>query len=215
MRSPFPRVVEYCTMSQAPPPPIAADRIQPQLVMCRASLDPLDAVALAPGYTIRHWRPGDAAAWENVIQHTFGGKPDFETGMRGNPAFVPERVLLVMHGDRAVATASAWHIPKYGTDVGYLHMVATLPSHQGKGLGAAVSLAAMHRMRYEQRRTAMLQTDDFRLPAVKAYLRLGFEPVLIHENQRDRWRAVLTQIGRDDLIPRFKLQLDGPLRVLG
>ncbi|MCE9589284.1 MAG: GNAT family N-acetyltransferase [Planctomycetes bacterium] len=202
-------------MSSTPTPTIPTERIQPQLVMWRPSIDALDPVKLAPGYAIRHWRPDDGPAWENVILHTFGGTPNFETGMRADPAFRPERVLLVMRGDTAVATASAWHIPKYGMETGYLHMVATLPDHQGKGLGAAVSLTAMHHMRGEARRSAMLQTDDFRLPAVKAYLRLGFEPLLIHENQRDRWRNVLTHIGRAECIPQFKAQLEAPVRVFG
>jgi len=40
-----------------------------------------------------------------------------------------------------------------------------------------------------------LETDDYRLPAIKTYLNLGFEPLLVHENQRDRWRNILSALG--------------------
>ena len=48
----------------------------------------------------------------------------------------------------------------------------------------------------EGRQRAFLSTDDFRLPAIRTYLKLGFEPYLVHENQRERWRKVLAAIGR-------------------
>jgi mycothiol synthase len=74
-------------------------------------------------------------------------------------------------------------------------MVAVRPGHQGKRLGYWVGLAAMHQMAREGARRAILRTDDFRIPAIKTYLRLGFEPLLTHKNQRQRWLAVLDEIG--------------------
>ena len=61
-----------------------------------------------------------------------------------------------------------------------------LSSEGGRGLGFHVSLACTHIMAAEGRTSAVLQTDDFRLPAIKSYLRLGFAPLLMHENQRQR-----------------------------
>jgi len=89
--------------------------------------------------------------------------------------------------------------------------VGVLPGHQGKHLGAKVSLAALRRFVEEGRIDAVLQTDDFRLPAIRTYLRLGFEPLPIHENQRQRWRAVFDEILRPDLVRQFQPTLDGPI----
>jgi mycothiol synthase len=67
-------------------------------------------------------------------------------------------------------------------------------------------------MRCEGRRRAELRTDDFRVAAIKTYLKLGFEPLLVAENQRRRWRDVLAAIGRGDLVERFAGILEGPIR---
>jgi mycothiol synthase len=45
-------------------------------------------------------------------------------------------------------------------------------------------------------RDAVLETDDFRLPAIKVYLRFGFVPVyeVKGEDQRARWSALFQKI---------------------
>jgi len=193
------------------------ERLQPQLVMRRPTLDGLPPVEVPAGYGLRSMRPGDGPAWTRVVNEAFGGGPRrnrFETTMRSDNAFRHERILFITRDDEPVATASAWCDAKWGTETGILHYVATRPDHAGKHLGTVVSLAALHRMIEEGRRCAILLTDDFRLAAVKTYLRLGFEPLLVHENQRRRWREVLKTLGRADLIDRFAAILDGPVTPL-
>ena len=41
----------------------------------------------------------------------------------------------------------------------------------------------------------MLDTDDFRLPAIKNYLNLGFVPVYVGENHGERWRIIFKKLG--------------------
>jgi mycothiol synthase len=62
----------------------------------------------------------------------------------------------------------------------------------GKGLGLQVSLAALHHMANSGKEASILETDDFRIPAIKTYLRLGYKPLLIHENQAERWKDLIT-----------------------
>jgi mycothiol synthase len=38
---------------------------------------------------------------------------------------------------------------------------------------------------------AVLETDDWRLAAIRTYLRLGFEPDPVEEEHAARWRRVL------------------------
>jgi mycothiol synthase len=191
---------------------------EPQLVMRRDSLAGLPAVALPEGFHLAHFRLGDEAAWESIIGESFGwseraGK--FDAIMRADAAFRAECVLLVRHGDRPVATASAWHRASHGPRIGYLHYVGVLPAYQGKRLGLHVSLACLHVMSQEGRTAAVLQTDDSRVAAIKTYLRLGFTPVLVHENQRRRWRDVLAAMDRPESSDTYRETLDGPVTPIG
>ncbi len=172
------------------------EKLRPQLVMRLPSLDALPPVQLPPAYTARHFRAGDDAAWDRVIDASFGEKAGrtFSRLMEKDPAFRPERVWFIWYGDEPVATTSAWHKAEWGEGCGYVHYVGVVPAHSGKGLGIQVNLVALHHMVREGRRQAVLETDDFRLPAIKTYLKLGFRPLLVHENQRERWRSVFAQI---------------------
>ena len=184
---------------------------KPQLVMYRGDLQGLPPVEPSGGYKIRHYQSGDDKGWEITIEESFGMQCSFAETMKADGAFWPERVWFVCLGDEIAATASAWHRPKWGKDTGYLHMVGTRPSHVGRGLGYQVSLAALHQMLREGRRSAVLETDDFRIPAIKTYLKLGFRPLLVHENQRKRWENIFLGMGRGELIEKFGDVLRGPI----
>lgn len=176
---------------------------KPQLVM-RAPLMNLPECVVPASYSIRCFEPGDEHDWEEIIRDSFGDLgASFDKMMRSDNPYQPERVLLACCDGRPVATASAWYRPEWGENTGYLHMVGTHSSHTRKGLGFQVSLAALHRMIAEGRTSAVLQTDDFRIPAIKTYLKLGFEPLIVHENQPERWRDVFSAIGRPELVDRF------------
>ena len=191
-------------------------RIAPQLVMRRPHLRELPPVALPPEYEVRcYGSPEDETAWDRIIGDAFGMAAGgmFARSMRPDPAFRPERVFFVCRGAEAVATASAWFVERYGPAAGYLHYVGVMTAHAGRGLGLAASVAALHRLAAEGRTSAVLQTDDFRLPAIKQYLRLGFEPLLVDENQRARWPDIFSRLDRDDLTPRFAACLAAPLHL--
>lgn len=186
----------------------------PQLLMGRDRLDDLEPVILPAGYTLCCYAAHLTGAWESIISRTFEWSHSegiFLEFMRRDCAFRPERVLFVLNGEQPVGTASAWFRPEYGRQTGYLHMVAVLPEHAGHGLGRALSLACLHRMAAERRTRAVLQTDDFRLAAIATYLKLGFAPWLVHENQRQRWTDVFAVLQCPELTERFRSYLDAPL----
>lgn len=194
--------------------PMAQRLLQPQLFMVRANLDDLPELQLPDGYAVRCYREGDGAAWERIVGAAFEREVqtgEFESSIKQREAFRPERVLFVVWGDVPVATASAWDSPGWGPQTGQLHMVGTKPEHRGKHLGYWVSVAALHQFRTEGRRDVMLSTDDFRLPAIKTYLRLDFEPVLVHENQPRRWSDVFVALGQPELSEKFAEILDGSI----
>ncbi len=107
--------------------------------------------------------------------------------------YVPSTFVVRADDGRLLATASAQWIPVYEPD-GFLHWVASAPEARGLGLGALVSLAAMHRLRELGFAACRLTTDDERLPAIRTYLRLGFLPKVEDDTHPGRWRAIADQL---------------------
>jgi mycothiol synthase len=97
---------------------------------------------------------------------------------------------MICDGETPVATAIAWGDGGGDASLGMVHYVATDPDYRGRGLGFAVTNAVLHHMKGEGKSAAYLSTDDFRLPAIKIYLKLGFEPDTSKEGHAERWQAV-------------------------
>ncbi|MCL2298682.1 MAG: GNAT family N-acetyltransferase [Firmicutes bacterium] len=167
----------------------------PSLVM-RRGLGALPPLALPTGVSLRAfeeaWGP---AAWEHIVNTAFGRDFAFGEKMRAEPAFRPERILFLEQEGSPAAVAAAWQREKWPPGTGYLHYVAVLPGARGQGLGYWVSLAALHQMRREGNASAVLETQDERLPAIKTYLKLGFEADLAgHESYEARWAEILARL---------------------
>lgn len=175
--------------------------LHPQLCM-RRNLDQLPELAIPANYSVRSLRPGDETEWERIINDSFQkNDSNFNEGMAKSIHFRPERVLFACYNDIPVATASAWYSDE---ETGYLHMVGTLSSHAGKGLGLQVSLAAMHQLVREGRTKVLLHTDDFRIPAIKTYVKLCFAPFIVHENQEQRWKHIAARLDNPTLLDKIQ-----------
>lgn len=172
---------------------------QPQLVMSRKGLDDLPEMLLPEGYQIRAYQPGDETAWAEVINSTGNlGNWDVNNSKENltqRPQFWPDGLFLVTHNDEVVGTACAWRESPDDTEIGWLHMVAVKPEHQGKHLGYFVSLAVLRYFKAKDFLEVRLLTDDFRLAAIKIYLDLGFEPLYRDESHHNRWPIVFQQLG--------------------
>jgi mycothiol synthase len=69
-------------------------------------------------------------------------------------------------------------------------MIGAHSDARGLGMGRLVCLAALHSLRDRGYKSAVLSTDDTRIPAISLYLSLGFEPVYSHESHKERWEKV-------------------------
>lgn len=145
-------------------------------------------------FSVHAFRPGDDLAWNRIISESFGRAADFDREIREREPYHPDRVMFADVDGEAVATATAWHRPDDGPERGSLHMVGRRSLVGAKGAGYWASLAALWRLRAEGCDDVVLQTDDFRLPAIVTYLRLGFVPQIVHPNQPGRWRAVFANL---------------------
>jgi mycothiol synthase len=185
--------------------------IDQRIEMVRPDLAGLPDPAPPPGYTLRAFRPGDEAAWTAVVraaetQFAVGDGLFAEQYGHDLPGAC-ERVLFLVDevtGEPA-ATSTAWYGDnRCGDRAGWgrVHWVAALPSHQGRGLGAAVVTATLALLADLGHDRVYLVTSTARPAALRLYARLGFVPDLSCEGSEEAWRVALAQCpGLGDLLP--------------
>ena len=132
------------------------------------------------------------ASWNWIIRASFDEKQDYNM-IENDPDCAPERVFFLRHARMDVATAAA---QLTGTGGGWIHMVGIHPAYEGEGWGRFVVLEAMKCLKALGLKECLLSTDDFRLPAIKTYLNLGFEPVYDagDDEMKTRWEAVYVKL---------------------
>lgn len=175
------------------------------LQMLRPHLDDLPSLdaalaILPPGYRLRTYQPGDEAAWAAIMNT---GQMDTWDAARTRekltgcpwPQFDPAGLFLITHGphEQPVGSACCWL--RDPAEPGILHMVCVLPEHRGSGLSLPLCLAVLHRFRDRGYQQVQLSTHDWRLGAIKVYLRLGFQPLLSKPEHPAAWAEVVRALG--------------------
>lgn len=162
--------------------------------MRRKSLEDLPDPEVPEGFELRTFGAGDEAEWAKLMTGAIGQWDEESTAQQflGDPGVSMESVFFLVAGGDYVATATDKRLP--ASDIGYLHMVAVAPHYRGRRLGRCISLAALTHMRARGCRSAILDTDDFRLAAVCTYLGLGFVPDNLEADHPERWRIILADV---------------------
>lgn len=169
-----------------------------QLRMVRPNLDGLPELDIPKGYEIRTYQEGDDVHWANVISDSFGGERTAEDARRDimdRDVFDPEGLYFATHQGTPVGTTCAWKDTPDETEVGIVHMVGVHSDHTGHRLGKCVTLSVLLYLREHRFKCVKLGTDDFRLPAIKTYLNLGFLPVYVDVTQPERWCQIFKKLG--------------------
>lgn len=178
-----------------PSPP---KRQQLQLLWPAHRLAAAPAVTLPSGLDLRTYRPGDEEGWYAVMAKAGFGHWDWERFLPFFRRLLPEGLFFGVDATtgQIVATAQALHGMNdqhpFGGELGW---VAGDPAYQGRRLGMAVCAAVTQRFLQAGYTRIYLKTDDFRLPALKTYLRLGYEPFLFATDMAERWQAVCGELG--------------------
>lgn len=155
------------------------------------------AITVAEGYALRQYRPADLMPYIALMEKAGFGAwstqrvAETEYGILPDGFFVIEHIATHALVASAVARHSASAQHPGGAELGW---VATDPAHRGKGLGSAVCAAATNLMIQRGYQRIYLLTDDFRLPAIKVYLKLGYQPFLFAPDMEARWRAIRAQL---------------------
>ena len=80
-----------------------------------------------------------------------------------------------------------------------VHEVQTDEKYRGLGLGRAIMIKVMNDAFQKGFPILYLTTDDWRIPAIKLYLHLGFLPVLYEPDMLSRWQALLEVVGEKSI----------------
>jgi N-acetylglutamate synthase-like GNAT family acetyltransferase len=102
--------------------------------------------------------------------------------------FVPENIFVIeaASGELAGTTTASFVSAREGS----LHRVGVHPDHQGRGLGKALVLRALHHLAGHGVQTAYVGTQDSWLAAVSIYLWAGFQPVLDRATFLEKWQRI-------------------------
>jgi len=155
-------------------------------------------VARVPSaYSLRTYRRGDETRFYEIM--ALAGWPgwDDEKLKPYLARTLPEAWFLAIHLESGQIVASAMGLHDHTDDHpfgGEMGWVAADPAHTGKGLGAAVCSAVTARLISAGYCDIHLYTEDFRLPALKTYLKLGYEPFLYAPDMPARWQAICGQL---------------------
>jgi mycothiol synthase len=171
--------------------------IQLQMIWPRQRLDNPPPISVAAGYDLRVYNPGDEPDFYKIMHIAgFEGWHD-ETLRPWLSKILPDGWFFVVErsSGQMVATAMTTHNPSeqhpFGGELGW---VASDLSHKGHGLGMTVCAAVTARFLTAGYRNIYLKTDDWRLPALKTYLRLGYVPLLFTPDMQRRWQAICAQL---------------------
>jgi len=149
------------------------------------------------GYKLRLYQSGDEERFFEIMSLAGWEGWNQETLSPWLAKIIPDGWFMVIKEEnkQIVCTAMALHNYKGSYPFwGELGWLASDPSHSGKGLGLVASAAVTERLMDAGYRNIQLFTEDFRLPAIKTYLRLGYIPSIYEEVMIERWKEICQSI---------------------
>jgi mycothiol synthase len=152
-------------------------------------------VAVHPGYTLRQYKPDDREAYFKLLASAGMSPCRLEYW---EDHLLPDGFFVIEHDESwsLVATCMASHHPApRHPRAGNLGWLAADPAHRGRQLGQAVTAAVTARLIAGGYRRIYLETHDFRLAAIKIYLKMGWVPLLYQEDMHDRWLVICEKLG--------------------
>ena len=159
----------------------------------------VDAVIVPQGCRLVAFSELEGAldSWLDIVQYGLSdGKKDasyYHEMMTARELYRDDKCFFILENERAVATLTV--ICDYQNKEGYVHMVACREDARGKGYGTLLNRVSEYVLKSEGMQTAYLTTDDWRIPAIKSYLRIGFYPDLSTEDFKERWQKIYDVIG--------------------
>lgn len=165
---------------------------------------PASASAVPHGYSLRQYAEADRASYWRLFAEVYGSSSrldNLRTASLPGGFFV---ITELSSGQVVASAAAAKYLRKGHSEPGSLQWVMADPARTGKGLGTSVVSAATERLAAENYGRVYLSTDDWRLPAISIYLKLGWKPLLFAPDMESRWLTVFgelrKEVNQDDFV---------------
>jgi predicted dehydrogenase/GNAT superfamily N-acetyltransferase len=173
---------------------------QPQLQMIFPSerFHLLPEIFLPSDYHLRRIEPTDELSYLGLRERAGFGSWTQEDVRRAMRNALPDGFFVVeyLKTGEIVASAIANHAPgPHHPNAGVLDWVMTDPDHRSKGLGKVVTIAVTRLLIERGYQHIYLLTDDWRVPALKVYLQLGWQPLILSDGMQERWNQIDRSIG--------------------
>ncbi len=159
------------------------ERSRMLLQMRRPTGEPLPAVRVPPGVTIRTFRPGaDDEGWVRVNARAFAAHPeqgrlvlaDLHERMT-EPWFDAAGFFVAERAGPGRLVGSHWtKVHEEPERIGEVYVVGLDPDEQGTGLGLAITITGLAHLAAAGLPAVMLYADETNAGAVRMYERLGF-----------------------------------------
>lgn len=175
------------------------NNLKPQLSMTVRTSDlKLPAPKNLPeGYYLVNYQPVLNSAWRSLINESdeFSELSEDAFYLAVLDQLIPGGGGLIAFRGKLTACASI-NFADSSRLTATLNYVLTHPAHRRNGLGGmtmGIALQAAQRCRIE---TIQLYTDDARLTAIKAYIKLGFSPFYEPDDleMKTRWEVIYTKL---------------------
>jgi mycothiol synthase len=150
------------------------------------------------GYYMRAYKKGDETAWcECCVNGSLGvdkiSEDIFVEKMLNDKSVNPSNIFFLISPQGEIAgTVTYQYSPNENT--GTIHMVGIKQEFQGMGLALPMNLYAVEKILQDGKTKIDLQTDDWRIPAIKTYLKAGFKPVYHTPDMKERWKNVIERL---------------------
>lgn len=154
---------------------------------------------LHEGYLLRNFRKEDKEPYINLMKSAGFNEWNNDTFNAVIEKVIPNGLFFIEHieSSEIVGTTVGSNNPsKHFPNGGELGWVAVKPSHCGKGLGQVVCAAVTKTFLELNYREIYLLTDDFRLPAIKTYLNLGYVPYCYLPDMKQRWENIFKKLNQ-------------------
>ena len=160
---------------------------------------------LPEGFSIRNYHADDEECWFNIYSRTDQLNKVSSTMFRqyfgADQKELAQRQFYVCDENGfAVGTATAWYSDDFdGKRIGRLHWVAIVPEMQGKRLALPLVSTVLQRLKDLGHSECYLRTYSVRNKAIKLYLKLGFQPVIKGEEDRQIWQNIADEYNYEEI----------------
>lgn len=140
---------------------------------------------------------GALEAWLDIVQYGLSeglqGADYYDKAMLSFPTYDPNYCFFVLYKGAPIATiTTVFDHEEKGR--GLIHMVACKEGYRGLNIGNLLASVAEYHLKKAGMKTAHLSTDDWRLPAIKTYLNIGFKPYAPDDEFKERWEKIMENI---------------------